>query len=190
MMEAFIDAFENFRGAKPSVLVLYPQTDSTNERARRFDGGADGGTLTELDGADNAALFIADTQSRGRGRLGRSFESPVGKGLYMSLRINADFPIGAALGVTPFVAVAAARVIERLTGASIGIKWVNDLYIGEKKLAGILTEGVASASDDGSCTLVIGIGINVGKGAQKVALTVLKNFNHFITNQAVPLRRL
>ncbi len=152
-------------GVRPSVLVLYEHTDSTNERARRFKRDEPNEKIIYLDGAADTALFVADTQSAGRGRLARVFESPRGAGLYMSLRVRIAKPLSELNYVTPYAAVCAARAIESLCTAQIKIKWVNDLYLGGKKLAGILTETVAEECTEHSSTLVIGIGINLKRGA-------------------------
>lgn len=108
--------------------------------------------------AQDAAIgttLIAARQTGGRGRLGRQFHSPEG-GLYLSTLIA---PTDTA---TCCAAVAAARAIESLCDAKIDIKWVNDLYLNGRKVAGILAEGVLSP--DGALTaVVLGIGINVGE---------------------------
>ncbi len=115
-------------------------------------------TNTALKGMPDAPVgttLLADRQSGGRGRLGRSFHSPEG-GLYLSTLLAADTP-----QPTCRAAVAAARAIERLCGAKIDIKWVNDLYLNGRKVAGILAEGVLRP-DGTLAAVVLGIGINVG----------------------------
>lgn len=105
--------------------------------------------------ASIGTTLIAARQTGGRGRLGRQFHSPEG-GLYLSTLIA---PTDTA---TCRAAVAAARAIERLCDAKIDIKWVNDLYLNGRKVAGILAEGVLS-SDGALAAVVLGIGINVGE---------------------------
>ena len=108
--------------------------------------------------ASIGTTLIAARQTGGRGRLGRQFHSPEG-GLYLSTLLPADPHPG---HITCCAAVAAARAIESLCAAKIDIKWVNDLYLNGRKLAGILAEGVLSP--DGTLTaVVLGIGINVGE---------------------------
>ena len=110
--------------------------------------------LKEMVNPPVGTTLIAARQTGGRGRLGRSFHSPEG-GLYLSVLIP---PTDA---VTCRAAVAAARAIESLCDATIDVKWVNDLYLNGRKVAGILAEGVFSP--DGTLTaVVLGIGINVG----------------------------
>ena len=105
--------------------------------------------------ASIGTTLIAARQTGGRGRLGRQFHSPEG-GLYLSTLIA---PTDTA---TCCAAVAAARAIESLCDAKIDIKWVNDLYLNGRKVAGILAEGVLSP--DGTLSaVVLGIGINVGE---------------------------
>ena len=113
--------------------------------------------LKEMAAQDPAigTTLIAARQTGGRGRLGRQFHSPEG-GLYLSTLIA---PTDTA---TCCAAVAAARAIESLCDANIDVKWVNDLYLNGRKVAGILAEGVLSP--DGALTaVVLGIGINVGE---------------------------
>ena len=110
--------------------------------------------LKEMVNPPVGTTLIAARQTGGRGRLGRLFHSPEG-GLYLSVLIP---PVDA---VTCRAAVAAARAIESLCDATIDVKWVNDLYLNGRKVAGILAEGVFSP--DGTLTaVVLGIGINVG----------------------------
>lgn len=134
-------------------IIRIPETDSTNTYIKAL--ASDGEWL----------CVIADRQTGGRGRLGRSFESPEG-GLYMSFLCPPT--AGENDAVTARVAVAAARAIESMTGLELRIKWVNDLYCGGRKLAGILTESVWSGGKR-KC-LVIGIGVNLTEGGLTEAL--------------------
>lgn len=105
-------------------------------------------------GAPAGTTLIAARQTGGRGRLGRQFHSPEG-GLYLSTLV------APTVTLTCRAAVAAARAVESLCDANIDLKWVNDLYLNGRKVAGILAEGVFSS--DGTLTaVVLGIGINVG----------------------------
>lgn len=136
-------------------VFSFEETDSTNTRAKLFakSAAADG----------KPKLFIAQRQSGGRGRLGRRFASDMGTGLYMSVLFYPDRDLD-IMKITPFAAVAAVRALEPMIGAEIGIKWVNDLWLSEKKLAGILTE--CGFSEDGSLSYaVMGIGINLYRTA-------------------------
>ncbi len=139
-------------GCQTENLYFYEETDSTNNRAREFAENSDIDAKT--------AVFIAKSQSAGRGRRGRRFISAGGTGLYMSILIPAPSITDT---LTAYIAVKCAEAIESLTGAEVGIKWVNDLYLGEKKLAGILTEGIVSADTGKIKYAIIGIGINTFK---------------------------
>lgn len=104
------------------------------------------------------SLYVAASQSAGRGRLGRSFVSDCG-GIYFSFNIS--FPsekIRYLNNVTPAVGIAAVRALKKTCGIDISLKWVNDLIFNGKKLGGILSESVMA---DGEVRIVIGIGINV-----------------------------
>jgi BirA family biotin operon repressor/biotin-[acetyl-CoA-carboxylase] ligase len=108
------------------------------------------------------ALFIAKRQSGGRGRMGRSFSSDEG-GLYLSYLTHPSISADDALLLTVYASVAAAEAIEALSDIKVGIKWVNDIVAGGKKLAGILTEGAFAEDGEHFSYAVIGIGINVCK---------------------------
>ncbi len=131
------------------TVRVYPTIDSTNTEARRLLAA---GTLTP------PALLMAEEQTGGRGRLGRSFYSPARTGLYLTLVLRVPAGPGAAVRLTTMASVATARAIERLTGVSPGIKWVNDLYLGDRKICGILVEAIPAAE---GVDAVIGIGVNL-----------------------------
>lgn len=133
-----------------SITVLN-ETDSTNNRAKELAAA----------GAVHGTVIAADTQSAGRGRLGRAFVSPSGTGLYMSVIIRPDFGIETAPLITSCAACAAAEAVEKLCGSPVSIKWVNDLYMNGRKICGILTEASLSLENKSLDYAVIGIGINV-----------------------------
>lgn len=126
-------------------IIHLTETDSTNTYVKNL-----------LAHGESDVCVVADRQTGGRGRLGRTFESPSG-GLYMTFTHRTDTSTGDAL--TARVAVAAARAVERLCGLSVKIKWVNDLYAGGKKLCGILCETVWKG--DVPSAAVIGVGVNL-----------------------------
>ncbi|MFQ9469126.1 MAG: biotin--[acetyl-CoA-carboxylase] ligase [Hominenteromicrobium sp.] len=101
------------------------------------------------------------SRDAGRGRMGRRFESPAGKGIYLSLVLRVPVPASEALGVTVGAAVAVARAVQKLCGIELGIKWVNDLYYQGKKVCGILTEAGTSVESGLLEWLVVGIGLNL-----------------------------
>lgn len=130
------------------AVTLYDTVDSTNTAAK-----ADAAT------ADSPALYVARTQTGGRGRLGRSFHSPADTGLYMTVAYTTDRPLTEAVRVTAGASVAAVAAIETLTHKTPAIKWVNDLYLHHAKVGGILTEAVTLP--EGLTRMVVGLGINL-----------------------------
>lgn len=111
-------------------------------------------------GCRQKTALIANCQTQGRGRLGRSFYSPPDSGLYISLLIpynsDAEYPIM----LTAAAAVAVSRAIKTVTKKDTKIKWVNDLYVGDKKVCGILAEAVRNTVTGKLDAVVLGIGIN------------------------------
>ena len=132
-------------------ILIYDQLPSTNRTAREM----------AADGAPDGTVVLAHKQSAGRGRLGRSFFSPDGTGLYMSLILRRDLTAADALRLTPMAAVATAEAIEDMVGHKVDIKWVNDIYLDQKKVCGILTEGSVDPTLGRLAYAVIGIGVNI-----------------------------
>ena len=126
-----------------SVLV-FDTLDSTNTKAKEI----------ARRNAVSGTLIIADTQTAGRGRLGRSFSSPSGTGVYMSILLKPDLNPRQISQSTIIAALATAKALSEIPGINPLIKWPNDILINGKKVVGILTE----LSDN---NLIIGIGINV-----------------------------
>lgn len=108
----------------------------------------------------DGAVLVAEQQTAGRGRMTRSFFSPPHCGLYVSMLLRPDLTAEEMLLFTPAAAVAAARAIEEVCGVSVGIKWVNDLILGGRKVGGILTESILSGEGK-PAAVIVGIGINV-----------------------------
>ena len=132
-------------------LILLDETTSTNTVAKQ---------LAEEQAIPECGIIIAaERQTAGRGRLGRSFLSD-GRGLYFSYLFNPKIPVEKIVRLTAYAAVAMARAVDSVAGVRTGIKWVNDLYLGGKKLAGILTEGVFSPEGELKYA-VVGIGVNL-----------------------------
>ena len=131
--------------------LVYPSVSSTN-------------TLLKTMAAENApegTAVIAAEQTGGRGRLGRSFFSPGGSGLYLSLLLRPDCAAAEATRLTACAAVAAAETAEEMSGRPAGIKWVNDVFIGGKKVCGILTEAGMDLESGRLSHVIVGIGINL-----------------------------
>ena len=140
----------------PRAVYHFSSTDSTNRQARLSDTERDAHDTRE-NASGIGEIFIADGQTAGRGRLDRTFVSVSGAGLYFTVKLKSD-EVKRPEALTPTVAVAAAEAIELTCGATVGIKWVNDLYLKEKKLAGILCESHIEAD---TRYYLIGIGINL-----------------------------
>ncbi len=129
-------------------IYFYKETDSTNNRAKEL----------AIKGERTPFVVVAERQSGGKGRLGRSFSSPKG-GLYFSICLSGKDVPDVDL-ITTSASLAVAKTIESVTGRDVGIKWVNDLYLDGKKFTGILTEGIVNLEEGGLDKAVIGIGIN------------------------------
>ncbi|MBS1381549.1 MAG: biotin--[acetyl-CoA-carboxylase] ligase [Oscillospiraceae bacterium] len=131
-------------------LRVFDEIDSTNLEAKRL-------AMTGL----SRCAVIADRQTAGRGRLGRSFYSPPGCGIYTSLllRPRPDQLADVTL-LTTAAGVAVCRALEKAAGVQAEIKWVNDLYLNGKKICGILTEGVTDFESGMIESIVIGYGVN------------------------------
>lgn len=142
---------ENRNILKPD-MVHFKRTDSTNNQAK----------LYAAKGCKDRTLFIADCQTNGKGRRGRSWLSDAGSGLWMSLLLRPDLKPENASMLTLVAALAVAEALERAafnTCFNCSIKWPNDIVVSGKKVCGILTE---MGTDKGSIDyVVIGIGINV-----------------------------
>jgi len=130
-------------------LHLYDEIGSTQDAAKR---------LAE-EGAPEGTLVIAEQQTSGRGRMGRSWLSPKYKGLWMSLVLRPNVPVLCTPQLTLLTATALCRSLRRQTGLEIGIKWPNDLLIDGRKISGILLE--SSAEEERLRHVVAGIGISV-----------------------------
>ena len=136
-------------------LYYFNTIDSTNTRAKQM----------AAEGAPHGTVLVADCQTGGRGRMGRSFHSPAGSGIYLSVILRPECPAQDLMHLTCAVAVAAADGIEFATGLRPGIKWTNDLVVGQKKLGGILTE-LSLDSQGNAEYAIVGIGINCNQHAE------------------------
>ena len=138
-------------GSYPAPVYLYDTLESSNRTAK----------LLALDGAPHGTLVLTAHQSAGRGRLGRRFESPAGKGVYCSVLLRPEMPAASAQTATIRAAVAVCRAVQALCGLELAIKWVNDLYYQGKKVCGILTEAGTDIESGQLEWLVVGIGLNL-----------------------------
>ncbi len=132
-------------------LVCFDETDSTNIQAARLARG----------GCPDGTLVVSDCQTAGRGRQGRSWLSPHGSSIYMSLVLRPQLPPRCASAVTLIAGLAVACAVCKKTGLAAGIKWPNDVVVDGRKICGILTE--MSVERNSIHHIVTGIGINVNQ---------------------------
>lgn len=162
-------------------LLWFDTIDSTNTRAKEL----------ATQGVPHGTVLIADRQTGGRGRLGRSFHSPAGTGIYLSLILRPNCAPESLMHLTCAAAIAASEAVEEACGIRPGIKWTNDLVWGHRKLAGILTELGLSAGGSVDYA-VIGIGINCCQKAEDFPpeLREMAGSLHSVTGQEIDRARV
>ena len=133
------------------VIQTMESTTSTNDLAKLYAN----------QNSTTPAIFISEEQTAGRGRLGRKFVSPSKTGLYISLCLFPTIALEDLSLITCATAVACVETLEELTGKSLNIKWVNDLFYQDKKVGGILTEVISDFESQQVQALIVGIGINL-----------------------------
>ena len=131
-------------------IIIKPTTTSTNNDLKELASSL-----------QNGDILIANHQNQGRGRNGKSFYCEEGKGIYLSLFLRPQLPLTSLLQVTGAIAVSLVEAIQSLYHLEASIKWVNDIYIEDKKVAGILCETSLHPSTMQLDYLIIGVGINV-----------------------------
>ena len=137
------------------ALVCLETVDSTNNEVKR----------RALAGAADGLAVVAEQQTGGRGRRGRSFVSPAGQGLYLSVLLRPRCPLEEVSTLTAWTAVAVCNAVERVCGVRPGIKWPNDVILDGRKLCGILTELELEAETAALRHVVVGVGINLTQTA-------------------------
>jgi BirA family biotin operon repressor/biotin-[acetyl-CoA-carboxylase] ligase len=130
-------------------IQVFQQTSSTNDVVEKL----------ARDGVAEGVVIFAETQTKGRGRLGRKWLSPEGQGLWFSVLLRPQMPPGSVTQITIAAATAVARAIRQETGLAPQIKWPNDILIQGQKVVGILTE--LSAEIDRVRYVIVGIGVDV-----------------------------
>ena len=133
-------------------LILLESVDSTNEYLK---------ALARSSAPKDKTVVIAETQTNGKGTKNRSFISKKG-GIYLSILIKPSLSGFDATAVTPMTAVAVSDAIEHISGKTTQIKWVNDVYLSDKKVCGILCESVIDACGK-MPYIIVGIGVNLFK---------------------------
>ncbi len=149
MSAAGIRAFLSEQNKNCQIFV-YKTLDSTNSEAKRL----------ALGGAQHGTIIVAEEQTAGRGRVGKTFFSPPKTGIYMSFILRPQVDINDSQLVTVYAAVSVCKVVERLTGLCPQIKWVNDIYLNGKKICGILTEAISDFESGSIESIIVGVGIN------------------------------
>ena len=148
---------------KEKILNLLPPAFPWAQQLHCYDCVPSTNTLAKemaARGAPHGTVLAAAAQSQGRGRMGRTFLSPPDTGIYLSVILRPDCLPGQLMHLTCAAAVAAAEAVEAVTGQAPGIKWINDLVMGDRKVAGILTELTICPGTGKVDSAVIGIGVN------------------------------
>ena len=169
-------------GNFPWQVHWYESLDSTNTQAKKL----------AQEGAPHGTVLIAGRQTAGRGRMGRSFSSPAGLGLYFSLILRPNCHAEELMHLTCAAGLAACDAVAEVSGYRPGIKWINDLVADSKKLGGILTELSIDAGTGMVSYAVVGIGINCNhkpedfpEELRDIAISL-----QTVTGQAVEIPRL
>jgi|LGVE01.1.fsa_nt_gb BirA family biotin operon repressor/biotin-[acetyl-CoA-carboxylase] ligase len=148
----------SFEGIRPWLsennkkipIEAFKTIDSTNQLAKKM----------AMNGAEHGTVIVSEEQTKGRGRMGRDFFSPGNSGIYMSIIIKPNVYAYEAVSLTTATSVGVCRGIKKVTNKDVKIKWVNDIYYQNKKIAGILTEAVTDFETGFLECAIIGIGIN------------------------------
>lgn len=159
-------------------IIYYKQIDSTNtELSRMAHRGAKHGTVV-----------LADAQTAGKGRRGRTWESPMGENVYMSLLLRPEIQPDKAPMLTLVMAYCVAKVLKTQGFENVQIKWPNDLVLSGKKVCGILTE--MSLENGKIQHVIIGVGINVNnqdfpEGIKKMATSLCLERGRFVDREEI-----
>ncbi|MGY3766615.1 biotin--[acetyl-CoA-carboxylase] ligase [Vagococcus vulneris] len=131
---------------------VFDSIDSTNRYAKELANNQ----------ITHGTIVVADEQTNGKGRYGKTFESPASSGMYISFVLDPSLiDLNNISLVTLYTAVCVQQTIHEATGISLSIKWVNDLYYHDKKVCGILTEAITNVENSEVKSLVVGIGLNI-----------------------------
>lgn len=173
-----IRAFLNNEYKNISITV-HKSIGSTNTEAK----------LLSMSNPQHGTVILSEEQTQGRGRMGRDFYSPAESGIYMSIILKPKLNIADSVLITTAVAVAVCISIDKFTNQETKIKWVNDIYVNDKKVCGILTEAVTDVESGTINNVIVGIGLNVKtaffpNGLNEIAGSIFKsNEDSFVRNQ-------
>lgn len=134
-------------------IHCFDTIDSTNTYAKKL----------AMQGAPDGTVVVANSQTAGRGRMGRRFQSPKDKGIYLTVLLRPDLPPQRLMPVTAMAGIAVCDAVEKVCGVRPGLKWPNDPVIGNRKLCGVLTEMSLEGETGRVQYLVLGVGINVAQ---------------------------
>ncbi len=151
-----LDVDEIKRQSGQNAIEVFTEIDSTNQYL-----------MDRLDQLTSGATCLAESQTAGRGRRGRKWISPFGSHLYLSMFWQLEAGIEAAMGLSLATGIATVNALTALGINGAQLKWPNDIYVNNKKLAGILVEMSAQAA--GPCQLVVGLGLNIKMPSQMAA---------------------
>ena len=139
-------------------LEVHQTVDSTNELAMR----------SAQQGSASGSVFLAEAQSAGKGRRGRTWVSPYGRNIYLSVVYGFSGGVAAVEGLSLAVGVAVVRALEAMGVRDLGLKWPNDIFWSGRKLGGVLLE--INGDPAGACEVIVGIGINVQMSVREAAM--------------------
>ena len=159
-------------------ITVEPLVDSTNTRLKALAHSAPTGSA-----------LLAEEQSGGRGTHGRSFQSPKGDGLYLSVLIRPQVELADLLTLTGWGAVAAREGTARASGAPVEVKWLNDLYLNGRKLCGILTEFALLAESGEPDYVVTGMGVNMNQTAETFRAQGLEGIAASLAGEGYPVEQ-
>ncbi|MBP5519091.1 MAG: biotin--[acetyl-CoA-carboxylase] ligase [Treponema sp.] len=180
--EIFTKTFsQNFQEFSECHIECFKEIDSTNTYAKRLlaecgNLRAPDGSLTQAGKKYHKSIIIAEKQTAGRGRIGRTFVSPEKSGIYFTLIYAPKGGIKEPAKLTACTAVAVCRAIKKLYDYEPKIKWINDIFANGKKICGIGTEGITNFESGQIESAIIGIGLNIHQNknafSQELAKTV------------------
>lgn len=161
-------------------VTCFDSIGSTNQYAKEL----------ALEGAASGTVIVANQQTVGKGRYGKTFESPQGTGIYLSVILKQDrLHFSTPTLITMYTAVVIAETFEQLTGKKLDIKWVNDLFFKDKKVGGILTEAVTDFESGQIEWVVVGFGLNLTATTQDFSEEVAQVATSIFENEVMPLHR-
>ena len=178
--ELMIDCLEkHYPDYSKSHIETFSTIDSTNTYVKKIlsEGKnlrTSSGSLSDFGKKYHKSIFVAEEQTQGRGRLGRTFYSPAKKGIYLTIVYAPENGIQKPAKTTAYTAAALIKALKKLYNIDAQIKWINDIFLKGKKLAGILTEGFTNLETNSIECAIIGIGINIEKSDSEMPDDVSK----------------